>query len=359
MKELFTPKSLSILAAIAVVIGLVVGQTREETVMIGGLIAAAWLAITLHELGHVMMGKLAGFEFITFITGPVQVEKTEKGIVLKENRNWASIGGLAYMIPPLVKKDEMIHKQILYSAGGPVFSLFFALAGLILYYQVHHDFLMFFSLMNAGIFVATMIPSGKGGSGSDGYFIITCLRKNEKSLKLVEDLLIYRELLSYKKPGKWNQEYIQWAKQKTPSLDHVMDAMMVYYYEIEHRGFQAAQKQLDGFAAIPITKQNSRHLSAFTHMKQLAYFLLDNQSHSLEKIHHLQQFLSPIEPVSYYRGEAILAYLRNNRTQALVHLEKVKKMIEKNEQRYGFFQAEKTLTNMVEEKMGVTKGTML
>ena len=65
----------------------------------------------------------------------------------------------------------------------------------------------------------------------------------------------------------------------------------------------------------------------------------------------LSRFLWPIEPVSFNRGQAIIAYLQNNRMEALGHLEKVKNIIEKNEQSYGFFQAEKTLTNMVEEKI--------
>ncbi|UOE58947.1 M50 family metallopeptidase [Priestia filamentosa] len=351
MKNFFTPKIITILAGLLILVIGYFNHAIKDTIIIVGPLSSVWIAITIHELGHVIFGKIAGFEFNCFTTGPILIEKNAEGIKLRENKSWEFAGGMALMMPPFVQKEKMGSKQILYSAGGPILSLLFSLISFILYNQMEHIALLFFSLVNLGIFVVTMIPSGKGESGSDGYFIFLLLKNNEKSLSLLENTLIYREFLSNKKPNDWNEEYIQLAKQKAPSIDNIMYATMVYYYEIEKNGFISAKKKMEEYTTISITKQNSRLLSVFIHMQQLAYFLTDYQDNQFKSIKHLQQFLSPIEPVSFYRGQCIIAYLQNDISQASEYLQKVKKIIEKNEPIYGFFKVERTLTEMVEEKI--------
>ncbi|PRT15286.1 M50 family metallopeptidase [Bacillus wiedmannii] len=348
MKNIITPKLITVFVCILVLIEFCFNHKFESTMEIVGLLSSVWIAITIHELGHIIFGRIVGFEFVYFITGPIKIEKTQKGITLKENKNWESVGGIAKMKPPIVKLEEMRHRQILYSAGGPIFSFLFSFIGIFLYNEINQVILLYFSLLNAAIFIVTIIPIGKR---TDGYSIFSLLRNNEKSIKRLEDMLIYTELISNKEPSEWNKEYIELARKKATNIDNVMCAMMVYYVEIEQHGFQSARKKLDGYTTIPITKQNSKLLAIFIHMQQLAYFLTEDQNNQFKKINHFQQFLSPIEPVSFYRGQAIIACLQNDRQQALKNIEKVKKVIEKNEKRYGFFKVEKTLTNMVENKI--------
>jgi hypothetical protein len=351
MKKIFTPKIVTILAFVLIFIELYFSSTTEETLEVLAMILVVWLAITIHELGHIIFGKIVGFEFVSFTIGPIKVEKNLEGIKLKENTEWGLAGGMTMMMPPLVKKEEIRKKKILYSAGGPIFSLVFSLIGLIIYSQVNHVVPLYFSIINVAIFVATIIPTGKGGMASDGYFIFSLIKNDEKSLKLIEDMLICGEVLSNKTPSEWNMEYVQLAKQKIPCIDNVMYGTMMYYFDIEQHGFQYAQERMDGYKNIPITEHNSKSLAGIIHMQQLTSFLVDNESNQLEKIIHYQQFLSLIEPVSFYRGHAILAYLQDDMPQALKNIEKVKKVIEKYEEKHGFFKVEKTLTNMVEEKI--------
>ncbi|MFP7173885.1 zinc metalloprotease [Priestia filamentosa] len=349
MKNILTPKLVTGLICIVIIIGLYFDQTREDTILITGLLLGGWLAITLHEVGHVIFGKLVGFEFILFTTGPIQVEKTLKGIALRENRNWTHIGGIAVMMPPSVEKKEMVNKQILYSAGGPILSLLFGLTGIILYKQIEHVVLLSFAIMNLGILVVTMIPMGKGGIGSDGYFILSLLKRNQKSLELMDEMLISKELLSSKKPSEWNMTYIKLAREKKPSVDNVLYGMMIYYLEIEQNGIQSAKEKLSGYTSIPVTKKNKRALGTFIHMEQLAAFLMGYGEKQLHKIRKLQEWLSPIEPISFYRGQAMIAHLQDKDLQALKNIKKTKEIIEKNEKTYGFLRVEKMLTNMVEE----------
>lgn len=69
------------------------------------------------------------------------------------------------------------------------------------------------------------------------------------------------------------------------------------------------------------------------------------------EVAQLQNSLSNIEPVSYYRGKAIIAHLNDNQEEAMKLLKKVYDIIKENQTLYGFYKAEKTLTDLVEEKM--------
>lgn len=84
-------------------------------------------------------------------------------------------------------------------------------------------------------------------------------------------------------------------------------------------------------------------------MQQLCCFLQNDVQ--VEQIERSQSLLTSIEPISYYRGKSIIAHLENDRENALKYLQKVKDITEQNEALYGFFRAEKTLTNLVEEKI--------
>ncbi|MGM0751559.1 MAG: M50 family metallopeptidase [Bacillota bacterium] len=123
-----TPKWLSILGVFLFLIGVWYEPTREETAVIGGLFLAWLIAVGLHELGHVIVGRWNGFEFGFLSVGPFQIEQTENGYRLTENKRWFFFGGVAMMVPPDMKKDDLIPKWTAFAAGGPILSF---LAGLI------------------------------------------------------------------------------------------------------------------------------------------------------------------------------------------------------------------------------------
>jgi hypothetical protein len=349
VKAILTPKRGSILVFLLMLAGLLFEKTYETAVMIMGPILAMWLAIALHEMGHVLFGKLSGFSFVFFVVGPFSIEKTSKGIRVKENKHWLFFGGVAMMTPPAkMKKENILKKWTMFVAGGPFLSLLLAIIGFILFKQFSLEFLLYCSIMNAAILLATIVPF-KTSMKTDGYVLLSLLRNNHDSLQLVDELLIMKELISNKKPVEWNPEYIKIAKQKSTSIDHLQFASLIYYYEIEKNGFQAAYNAMADYYAIPVTSKNKFQLGFIIHMQQLYSFLCEEVQ--LEKILYYQQFLSSLEPVSFYRGKAIIASLQNDQQTAVEYINKVKEIIRENENVYGFYEAEKTLTNLVMEKM--------
>ncbi|MCM3764046.1 hypothetical protein [Neobacillus niacini] len=351
MKAGLTPKYVSIFALLFLLAGLFYQPTHETTALLTTLLTTGWLAIVLHELGHVLFGKLSRFNFGFFIVGPLRIENTVSGVKWKENLSWPFFGGVAMMLPPQQIKPEVLKKNwALFTAGGPTLSLVTAGASFLSHRWTSLDFFMLAAIMNASLFLATIIPS-KIGLKSDGLVLLTLLSKSEKSQQLLEDLLVSKELLSQKPPSEWNQEYIRRAKEKDASIENLQYALLLYYFEIARNGFPSAVNAMARYQAIPINKKNQFSLGFLIHMQQLTCFFESEGGTSVEKIVGLQQSLSKLEPVSFYRGKVIIAHLQNDAAAAALYLQKVYQIIDENEALYGFFKAEKTLTRLVEEKI--------
>ncbi|MGF3104760.1 site-2 protease family protein [Rossellomorea sp. DUT-2] len=348
MKSFFTPKWLSLLGLFLLLIGVWYEPTREMTAVIGGLFLAWLLSVGLHELGHVMAGRWNGFEFGFLALGAIQFEQTKSGIQLRENKRWFFFGGVAMMVPPLVKKEALIPKWAAFAAGGPILSFIAGIIFYLLFDWTSYEFFFYLAIMNACIFAATIVPL-KSSMRTDGYILLTLIKKNEEAGKLMDELVIMREMLSRKQPLEWNRDFIQEAKQKEAVEENVQFFLMNYYFEIEQHGFPSAEEAMVPYVQIPITKNNKFQMAFLTHMKQLSCFL--NGEANIKEITRLQNSLSNIEPVSYYRGKAIIAHLQNDHKRARIYLKKVNEIILNNQPLYGFYQAEKTLSNLVEAKM--------
>lgn len=331
--------------------GLVFSNFNKDILVFIILILLLWLSIAIHEIGHIIFGIKSGFTFNSFIIGFIKIESTSTGIKFKENTNWLSAGGVTVMSPPVVSKEKILNKQIVYSLGGPMLSFLFFLISVSLYYINEHILLLYFSLVNLAIFLVTIIPTGKEDMGSDGYFIVSILKNPEKSLELVENLSICRELISSKKPNEWSLEYICLAKKKPINTSNIMYITMLYYYEMEFNGFYCAKEVMNDLKKIEINKDNKELLAVFIHMQQIEAFLTPSATNNLSKIKCLQNFLTPREPVSFYRGQAIINCLQQERQQAIKDIRKVNKVIIENQDLYGFLQTEKKITKLVEKKM--------
>ncbi|RBP02974.1 site-2 protease family protein [Rossellomorea aquimaris] len=348
MKSFFTPKWVSLLGFFLFSIGVWNEPTREMTAVIGGLFLAWLLAVGLHELGHVMAGRWNGFEFGFLAFGPIQFEQTKNGIKLRGNKRWFFFGGVAMMVPPRIDKEALIPKWAAFAAGGPILSFLAGIIFYLLYGVLSYEFFFFLAIMNACIFAATIVPL-KTSMRTDGYILLTLMKKNEEAGRLMEELVIMREMLSRKHPLEWNRDFIQEAKQKEPVEENVQFFLMNYYFEIEQHGFPSAEEAMSPYREIPITRKNKFHMTFLIHMKQLSHFL--HGEANTHEITQLQNSLSNIEPVSYYRGKAIIAHLQNHHQEARSYLKKANKIILNNQPLYGFYQAEKTLSDLVEAKM--------
>jgi hypothetical protein len=92
-------------------------------------IIALFIALAVHELGHIITGLAQGFRFELFVVGLLGVKRTEQGMKIYLNKDVGMMGGVAATIP--ITQSPANRKKFAYMIlGGPVSSLLFGLIAL-------------------------------------------------------------------------------------------------------------------------------------------------------------------------------------------------------------------------------------
>jgi hypothetical protein len=144
------------------------------------LIPLILLALFFHELGHVVGGLLAGFRFISLVSGPLRVIATAKGVRIGLNRNPDQGSGMATTLP---MDGRNLQRRLLAAvAGGPLSNLLLALvAGDLAIYLLPAApelgaLAGMTGLASLAIFLATFSPYSSDGGMSDGAQLLSLLR---------------------------------------------------------------------------------------------------------------------------------------------------------------------------------------
>ena len=123
--------------------------------MVIGLLMG-WLAILLHELGHFIAGKSAGWKFYTLVAGPFGIKKENDKLSLFLERDPAFWGGYVRMFPKAA--DEDWAKGYLRTLmGGPAASILMAAIFITMYFFTRNFHIGFFGIFNILIGMATLI----------------------------------------------------------------------------------------------------------------------------------------------------------------------------------------------------------
>ncbi|MEL6672932.1 MAG: hypothetical protein AAFR61_12095 [Bacteroidota bacterium] len=195
---------------------------NPESLKVPGYFHLVWLAllplgyfigIGWHELGHTLVGIGVGFEFRSFTIGPFSWEMEDEKLGFKWNKNLNILGGLALCIPT---GEEGLKKRFMwYIAGGPLASLLGALLFGSLFFFTRSPGLGFGSylweafclantMFHSLFFVATIIPTYKGGFYSDGARLKNLLTQNlEGQIDVIMTSAIARSM-SGTRPREWD-----------------------------------------------------------------------------------------------------------------------------------------------------------
>lgn len=132
-------------------------------------VAALYGQVILHEGGHMVLGLLTGYRFVSFRIGSWMVQK-EKGKLRLHRYTLAGTGGQCLMAPPPIVDGKIPYQ--LYNAGGALFNLFTALPAAAL--AVHcsswmaRTFWELFCVMGLGTALTNGIPLRVQGVANDG-----------------------------------------------------------------------------------------------------------------------------------------------------------------------------------------------
>lgn len=182
-------------------------------------LGALFVALGIHEAGHLLAGRFVGFRFGLLALGPVCVVRSGDGLGVRwlPPSHWGPFA-LAY---PL-SADRISARAACYVAGGPLASLVLALTSAawmwVMPGPTSHRYGALLALTSAGVFVATAQPFGTGaGVPSDGSRAWALFR-NEGAARSTAALLALDGLDEAGiRPRDWDSALVGLAAQvKTP-----------------------------------------------------------------------------------------------------------------------------------------------
>jgi len=139
-------------------------------VILISVVLAVFLAIAIHEFGHIFFGIIQGFKVELFVVGFFGIIRKDGKLKFFLNKDLQYFGGVAATSP--TKKHKDIRKNFAWIvAGGPLFSLLLGL-GLILTFTLQDNyllnaFLVFTGFISLALFLATTLPEKSGSFFTD------------------------------------------------------------------------------------------------------------------------------------------------------------------------------------------------
>lgn len=130
-----------------------------------GAVLSALIALSVHELGHLIAGLAVGFRFEMFVTGFLKIYRNEQGKIRGAlNKDLSLIGGVAATIPTNTNADHR-KKFALVILSGPLASLIYMLMCFLLLKYTPEPWKLMLAISGAssfGIFFGTVIPNKSG-----------------------------------------------------------------------------------------------------------------------------------------------------------------------------------------------------
>lgn len=199
------------------------GFTPVQTaLLLASLPVLYMLAIAIHEIGHVLGGKLVDFRMLLFIVGPLRVDRSTGELRPGLNRSVLLAGGLAAMVP--VGLHDLRRRTLVMVATGPAISLM-AGAQFLAMYQAASPWLFrpggtfagqFLGLMllilggsSLIIGLVTLIPSRSGGFYSDGARMLRLMRTTDQTEREVALIALTGMSMAGTRPRDWDADLVQ------------------------------------------------------------------------------------------------------------------------------------------------------
>ncbi|MBO4820161.1 MAG: M50 family metallopeptidase [Prevotella sp.] len=194
------------------------------------ILAFVWLFVTvmihliLHEAGHLVMGLLTGYRFLSFRVFKLTLAKTEAGLQWKRY-HIAGTGGQCLMELP---EDQDVDKApwFWYNAGGVMMNVLLVLVSIFVLRTTELGivgFSFFVMLAFVGIVMTLMngIPMFSGGVGNDAHHILSLWRHPELRLYFVRTLQTAGQLTRGKRLKELPEEWFadKPATKDSPALE--------------------------------------------------------------------------------------------------------------------------------------------
>lgn len=136
----------------------------ETLIFFSSVILCPFLAIFIHELGHLTAGLAQGFRFQLFVVAFLGIKREDDKVQCYFNKDFQFFGGVAATSPKSIT-SELRNQYARIMIAGPLFSLLFGL--LFLYFfivtnSIFNSSLGITGIISLGLFIATTLPEKSG-----------------------------------------------------------------------------------------------------------------------------------------------------------------------------------------------------
>ncbi len=139
-------------------------SSLETIIFIGSIILCPFIAIFIHEFGHLFAGLIQGFQLQLFVVAILGIKRVDKKIEIYFNKELQFFGGVAATSPLQISKN--LKKQFAYILiAGPLFSLIFGILLIILFNitdSIFNSSVGITGVISIGLFFATTVPDKSG-----------------------------------------------------------------------------------------------------------------------------------------------------------------------------------------------------
>lgn len=195
--------------------------------------AGIFLVINIHELGHLVFGKLLGYEFLMFRAGIFSIHKENGKLKFSIIKN-VGYGGLCGMIP---SKDSNLKDYAIYSTGGIIFNLltgvlFLYLPGILSLNAVFAVPIYGTAMVSILLALINGWPFFSMNQPTDGMMFMSILKKNPLAERFYESVILSKKLMTGVRPRDLGLK-----EPKLPLEDqHEVTSMLYLYFTAMDRG---------------------------------------------------------------------------------------------------------------------------
>jgi hypothetical protein len=223
--------------------GIIFGTLFEFAFL--GLLAMI-LNIVVHEGGHVLGGKLAGFRFLWMVLGPVKIASTRDGVKIMRPGQHDPRPGATLTVP--VTTDNLRWSTAAVTAAGPLATLALCLACWWLSGVTQGStgkFLWLTGLWALLLTVANLLPVKTGGLPSDGARLKLLWLGGPRADRLCYVSMISGASLMGKRPREWD---VDWISRSTALDDHTLEdaaaCHVAFYWALDVGNVNEAERYL-------------------------------------------------------------------------------------------------------------------
>jgi hypothetical protein len=285
--------------------------------------ASLFPLVGLHEVGHLIGGRLAGFRFAFFVVGPLRFTRGPRGIQIRWTRMPESVLGLAVSLP--TDDRDLRRRLAVMLAGGPAANLIAALFAFALDvglgpHPVDRAWLgLVLSTVGAWSlfhFLISIVPSGKRGVLTDGAKLLSLLRGGPEAERHCAIAALTGSSLGGTRPRDWQPELLKVATSLPDgSASDATAALLAYRWALDRGDVERAGEFLDralaGRQKLPAISRPALFLEA-------AYFTARHSGDAIAARAFLAQGKGGaiIEPCTRLRAEAAVLLAEGDRIAA-------------------------------------------